>query len=198
LKKSEISARRKETIFDAALACFNETGYYKTSMDAIAEKARITKHGLYYHFKSKDHLFIELFHQRGEKYFAQIDAYLGEVTDSEQKMRLFIDKGNQIIHDHLDFLRFFIEFMSIGMRNKAICNVITEHYKSSIRNFKPLLAESISQDSLTTYDAEKVARAIFVSSIGMFFSYFCLEPDFDLVEQQNFNIEKILKGIRNK
>lgn len=198
MKKAEISAQRKETIFDAALACFNETGYYKTSMDAIAQKARITKHGLYYHFKSKDHLFIELFHQRRKKYFAQIDAYLAEVSDPEQKMRLFVDRGNQIIQDHMDFLRFYIEFMSIGMRNKAICNVITEHYKSSIRNFKQLLAECISNDSLTTYDTEKIARAIFVNSIGIFFSYFCLEPDFELVEQQNFNIEKILKNIKNK
>ena len=37
---------RKEKIFEAALKCFNETGYYKTSIDKIAEKANISKGGI--------------------------------------------------------------------------------------------------------------------------------------------------------
>ena len=41
---------RKEEIFAAAVKCFNQNGYYKTSMDMIAESAKMTKRGLYYHF----------------------------------------------------------------------------------------------------------------------------------------------------
>jgi len=58
---------RKEDIFEAALKCFNETGYYKTTIDKIAEKAKISKGGIYYHFKSKEELFLK----RGFKFEVQ-------------------------------------------------------------------------------------------------------------------------------
>jgi len=198
LKKSEISANRRESIFDAALACFNERGYYKTSMDSIAARARITKHGLYYHFKSKDQLFIELFHQRSRKYFEQINAYLTDVQDPEEKTRLFLCRGNQIIEQHSDFLRFFIEFMSIGMRKEAICREITAYYKNSINNFRAILDTWVIDAKGGTQETEKLARAVFVASIGIFFSYFCLQPDFDLVAQHNFDVERILDSIRSR
>ena len=72
MKKIEIKENRKETIFTAALQCFNENGYYKTSMDMIAERAKMTKRVLYYHFKSKDGLFIELFYYMNKKLYSII------------------------------------------------------------------------------------------------------------------------------
>jgi len=35
--------KRKEKIFKAAVRCFNERGYYETTLDAIAAKAKVSK-----------------------------------------------------------------------------------------------------------------------------------------------------------
>jgi len=119
-----------------------------------------------------------------------------EVGDPEEKARLFLSRGNQIIEEHMDFLRFFIEFMSIGMRKQTICREITAYYKNSIHNFQNILEAWVGEDREKARDAERLARAIFFASIGIFFSYFCLQPDFDLVAQHNFDVAKILDSIR--
>jgi AcrR family transcriptional regulator len=196
MKKADIRANRRGMIFEAALHCFNENGYYRTSMDAIAERAGITKRGLYYHFKSKDELFIELFHHRGKKYFAQINSFIRDVEDPEERMRLFVRKGSQILQENEDFLRFFIEFMSIGTRKTEVRKVMTEHYKDSIINFKHLLEEGIKSGKFKDHDPGKIARTVFLLSMGSFFTYFSLDTDFNLVDQHIFNIDQILSNIK--
>ena len=96
MQRREIKENRKEDIFTAAVQCFNQYGYYKTSMDLIAESAKMTKRGLYYHFKSKDELFIELFHYMNKKYYAQIPSYVSEVSDPEERLLMFLQIANKI------------------------------------------------------------------------------------------------------
>ena len=43
-------------ILDAAYRCFYREGYFRTSVDAVAAAAKVTKKTLYYHFDSKDNL----------------------------------------------------------------------------------------------------------------------------------------------
>lgn len=50
----------RERILDIALALFTEQGYDKTSLRDIAERLGTTKAALYYHFKSKSDILLEL------------------------------------------------------------------------------------------------------------------------------------------
>lgn len=51
-----IAAKTRKTIVDAAVGLFYAEGIRRVSVDAIAEKAGVTKRTLYYHFRSKDDL----------------------------------------------------------------------------------------------------------------------------------------------
>src|ERR1700735_5051389 len=50
----------RERILDIALELFTEQGYDKTSLRDIAERLGTTKAALYYHFKSKSDILLEL------------------------------------------------------------------------------------------------------------------------------------------
>ena len=50
----------RERILDVALELFNEQGYDATSLREIAERLGVTKAALYYHFKSKGDILLEL------------------------------------------------------------------------------------------------------------------------------------------
>jgi AcrR family transcriptional regulator len=52
---------RKKDILDAALHCFLNFGYSKTSMDDVAKKAGISRPLIYLKFKNKEDLLIGLF-----------------------------------------------------------------------------------------------------------------------------------------
>lgn len=66
----------RETILEAALRCFSRTGYHKTSMDDIVSESQVSKGGLYWHFKSKQELFMALFEYMFERAFQHM--HIGE------------------------------------------------------------------------------------------------------------------------
>ncbi len=53
---TDTPAPTRERLIDAAARLFYDEGIRAVSMDAVAEKAGVTKRTLYYHFRSKDDL----------------------------------------------------------------------------------------------------------------------------------------------
>jgi TetR/AcrR family transcriptional regulator of autoinduction and epiphytic fitness len=54
------SAQKRQAVIDAALAEFKDKGFVGASMDAIAERAQVSKRTVYNHFASKELLFNEV------------------------------------------------------------------------------------------------------------------------------------------
>jgi len=50
--------RTKEAIYEASVYVFSKSGYTGAAMDDIALRAKVAKGTLYYHFKSKEDLFL--------------------------------------------------------------------------------------------------------------------------------------------
>jgi AcrR family transcriptional regulator len=77
----------KTRILDAANRLFYAEGIRATSVDAIAEKAGVTKRTLYYHFKSKDDLITQYLQARDQpnlvafkKWFDAVPGTIAEKT----------------------------------------------------------------------------------------------------------------------
>jgi AcrR family transcriptional regulator len=75
----------RERIVAAAAKLFYQEGIGRVSMDAVAEKARLTKRTLYYHFASKDDLVAATLEMRDQPslslYERWFDAAEGGVAD---------------------------------------------------------------------------------------------------------------------
>jgi AcrR family transcriptional regulator len=56
-RREEYAEATCEAILDSAAACFLESGFAATSLDAVAQRARVTKGAIYHHFASKRDLF---------------------------------------------------------------------------------------------------------------------------------------------
>jgi TetR/AcrR family acrAB operon transcriptional repressor len=52
-RTKEDAQTTREGILDAAEDCFRETGLYRTSLEAIAARAGVTRGAVYWHFKNK-------------------------------------------------------------------------------------------------------------------------------------------------
>jgi AcrR family transcriptional regulator len=80
------SVSTRERILDIALELFTEQGYDKTSIRDIADRLGFTKAALYYHFKSKADILLELhlrLHALGEQLLGELDA----LPDGEARAR---------------------------------------------------------------------------------------------------------------
>lgn len=58
---AEVREARKRQILDAALTVYIRFGYHGTDMDSVAEEAQLAKGLLYYYYKTKKELFVELY-----------------------------------------------------------------------------------------------------------------------------------------
>ncbi len=80
--------RRRPQLLDAALDLFLEHGYEGTSMQAVADRAGVTKPVVYSAFSSKDELFRALLGREEERIVGEISAAFEntDLTDPEQAM----------------------------------------------------------------------------------------------------------------
>ena len=159
---------RKEQIFAAAAGCFTEYGYFKTSMEMVSNKSDMTLRGLYYHFKSKDDLFLQLFQYMNSKYYAQIKEEAEAVTGPEEKLKMYARIASKVLNENEAFLKICQEFLAISTRNAEVRKVMTSFYSTQVEQVKKIVEEGIQAGCFIKTDAEKVARAIVLITMGVF------------------------------
>lgn len=71
---------RRSTVLDSAIVSFARDGFRRTSMDAIAAAADISRPGLYFLFESKEALFREAAAHAVAEDLAAVAAILGDET----------------------------------------------------------------------------------------------------------------------
>ena len=189
---------RKAEILDAALTCFNRHGYHKTAIDEIAADVGITKAGVYYYFKSKKNLFLEIFRTRANSYLEEIAASVLDSQDAEKKIRLLTIKSEELLPDNTEILKFCLEFFSMGMRDPDIRREVTRLCKKRIKVSRQIIDEGIKAGSLKPVDAESAARSLFFLSMGFFLVHFSSDIDFDPAAQRSTNMQALFEGLRKQ
>ena len=198
MQNIELKEKRKEDIFEAAVYCFNEKGYAATTMESIAEKARMSKGGLYHYFGSKKELFLELFSYRVNKYFNEMKSYVNKNDSPEEQLRTIVRKAGQILKRNEDFYRFCLEFLSMGVRDHEIRKVMTAFYKNSVETFRQLVEEGVEVGDFRKIDTEKAARAFYFLVMGVYFTYFSVDSDFDIIDQHSFHINNMIRSMKKE
>jgi len=78
--------QKKTAILAAAMALFLKNGFSKTSMDAIAERADVTKQTIYAHFKNKDYLFECIINELAKKHAPPSDILKDKHISIESRL----------------------------------------------------------------------------------------------------------------
>jgi AcrR family transcriptional regulator len=186
---------RKDEIFKAALRCFNQNGYHGTTIDAIAERAGISKGGFYHHFTSKKNLFIELFHTKVNSYFETLQQNVDGITDAADRIQYIVEKSEEVFQQNADVLKFCLEFVTLGLRDNDIKKAVTLFYKNRVNTFTQMLVQGMKSGTLKHVAAEGVARTLYFLSMGFFLTHFTVNIDFDPTIQHSINLKTILDGI---
>ncbi len=135
----------KKRILAAAEFEFLNGGYDRTRMQAIADRAKINKAMLHYHFRSKDELFAQIFREKAGILFPKVsadlaaapnfielacrivDAYFTLLSKSPQfpALLLQVASNHQELLDDIgiDFPKKFVRAFNVAKKN----NEIREH-----------------------------------------------------------------------
>jgi AcrR family transcriptional regulator len=81
------AADRRAAILEAARAAFADAGYHETSLDAVAERAGVSKALLYEHFGSKRELFVAMLEMHVRELIERISGAVAGAEPGEPRMR---------------------------------------------------------------------------------------------------------------
>ena len=112
-------AMTRQHLLDAAAIVFARNGFHGSTLDEVAATAGFSKGAVYSNFKSKDDLFLELFHERVDRQFAVVSEALqtGSHLQAEQFPRI-----RQILRSDASpwdesFVTLWLEFVLYARRN---------------------------------------------------------------------------------
>lgn len=87
----------REHILDQAKAVFLDTGFERTSMDAVAARAATSKRSLYAHFATKEALFLAVVDHVGELFHDRMQAPADYSDDPAEASALYCGRFLQLL-----------------------------------------------------------------------------------------------------
>ncbi len=151
MSKEERKAREKENrknlILKAALKSFSKYGYHKCTMDLIAEEAELGKATLYYYFKNKDELLLEVLRSGLDNFFNRLNKEWEKLESSGEKISSISVVAADFFYENPDFFKLY-SYLSLHPKIKRITEkeirpIIAKKTKSFAKLFKQAANEGV-------------------------------------------------------
>ncbi len=99
-EKPNQKAATRERILQAAEAVFAQNGYHDTVMDEVVQAARASKGGVYFHFSSKEALFLALMDRLAEKMLSEIQEAMTGRDDPISQVQSALEAALKALSRH--------------------------------------------------------------------------------------------------
>jgi AcrR family transcriptional regulator len=154
----------RERILDVALELFGEQGYEATSLREIAERLGVTKAALYYHFRSKADILMELhlrLHEIGADLLDEIDALPDDRAAVEQWPRLLDQMIDKVLANR--------DLVRVHQRNQRAFEQIadTEEHRRANDDMEQRFRRVLASKDVPLEDRVRMACSIGAVMIGL-------------------------------
>jgi AcrR family transcriptional regulator len=185
-------------ILDASLEAFARYGYDATGVAEICQRAGVTKGGFYYHFPSKQAVFLELL----ERWLVGIDVQLeesrqGAVSVPEELVRMTALVRN-VFQEADGKLPLFLEFLTKAGRSPVVWQATVVPFRKYHTFFAQMFEIGIAEGSMRSVDPEVAARILISFAIGLL-AQGLLDPhgaDWGQVAQEG--VQLLLEGLKEE
>src|SRR5579872_6523972 len=115
----------RDEILKAGIRLFARRGFHETSMSEVARDASVSKALIFWHFRTKEELFMAVLNRLLEPYFIDFTEEAGALDEKAQILRL-IDLYLQFVRENASSIRFFVaqllhdEKPSDGLTNQVL------------------------------------------------------------------------------
>ena len=134
---------RREQILGAAIACFAEKGFHKTSMKDICNKAQLSPGAVYNYFESKDDI-VEAVCKIGEEQNGALFEKTRELGgDMREQVEFNLGGYRQMLHDPLadTWLKADIMFHAEMLTNEKLRTSGVKNYEVILGHLVDMVAD---------------------------------------------------------
>lgn len=167
----EKASARREQIIMAAVSCFAEKGFHKTTMQDICKAARLSPGAVYHYFESKDDIIkyiCEISDQANDNLFEFADAqeYASPKAAYKSALSLFINQYKQPMQQ--TGLRMDAMFLAEALHNSDLAEIGIGSYGKIINRIKQMVDDSQQTGDLNKeLSSTAVAQVMFSLVQGM-------------------------------
>lgn len=131
--KQERSARRRERILDAAFTVFSRRGYRQAGVDEVGRQAETSKGGVYFHFPTKESLFLELLRTTADRLVGKVERAMVGVADPIDRADVALRTVLSVFAGHRTMARLFlIDAVGAGDEFQAELQRLHERFSAII------------------------------------------------------------------
>ena len=106
--QQERSARRRERILDAAFSVFSQRGYRGAGVDEVGRQAETSKGGVYFHFPTKEKLFLELLRTTADRLVGKVERTIEPYDDPIERADVALSTVLGVFAGHRTMARLFL------------------------------------------------------------------------------------------
>lgn len=163
--KQQQSEQTKKRIADAARALFVQKGYKATSIEDIVSATGSSKGNIYYHFKSKEGLFLYLIEEWDREWIVHWTERAPEYPTASGKLYFMAD---QLASDDLNhpLTKAADEFFRQEQKPTEVEAKVTEMRQRNLDFNEVLLAEGVAAGEFAPADAKRLALLLEAVLLG--------------------------------
>jgi TetR/AcrR family transcriptional regulator, biofilm operon repressor len=148
----------KEKIREAAAQCFSRYGLDKTTLEDIGRAVGLNKASLYYYYKNKEAIFIEVVLRESEQFISALQEKSMQKKGAENRVQHYL--AERII-----YYRYVLNLHQVSIEVEPVFHDL---YRSvmerEIAFIRQLLQEGVKSGELVKIDAGKVANTFITLS----------------------------------
>jgi AcrR family transcriptional regulator len=183
---------RREQILGAAFSCFADKGYHATTMDDLVRASGLSKGSLYWHYRSKEEVFLALFDSFAAELYGEWDAAEQSGLDALEVLRRECELAVDILSDDRMGLLAWAEFLNHPTARKRMGEI----YETARNKLGTIVERGRAEGSLRDGPpAEEVASALVGVVEGLLLQWL-VDPDFALKRHVNSAWEVLMGGLR--
>jgi AcrR family transcriptional regulator len=183
---------RREQILSAALTCFAEKGFHASTMDDLVRASGLSKGSLYWHFSSKEEVFLALVDSFTAELYGAWDDIAESDDDKLEVLKRECETSVRRFADERLFLLAWAEFFT----HPAGRERLRDAYEVARGKFEAIVEAGRANGSLCDGPpAPSVASTLVATFEGIFLQWL-VDPDFSLEEQAAHSWELLEKGLR--
>jgi AcrR family transcriptional regulator len=190
-----VTERKRTAILDAARTIFSRKGYADTTVDDVAEEARVAKGTLYLYFKSKEELYLAALASDLRAMAAEARKEMDRVQGLRNKLRAFLRVRVEYSKSREDFLRIYLaEYGSIFVKTLH-SNELIHLLRENMRSVAKLFEEASSKGEIGPVPPRAAAAALFDISRGLVERRLLGWKEFRVADEVDFGIDLLFSGI---
>jgi AcrR family transcriptional regulator len=180
MTKKMPKTQRMNQIIQAALDEFLNKGYEGASMEGIARKARISKGGLYHHFKSKDEILL-FANQKFDEPINKIRMQASGKTSAENGLIYYVEQYLKYWKRHQREIVFYSLSMTKVLDSPDLWQMYEAYIEKYIAFIQALFQHGIDTGEFSDHSARESAITLIAALDGIVF-YLMIDKKLKLEE----------------